>query len=132
MNDLRIIIVEGPRGSGKTTLTKRIEELGYERMKFERTNEPSCDMVKQIGEMMEKGGKYVIDRFHLTEFVLRAYDMRVLPGKLLNDTKAIQFALRVLDARVVVLDASDDLLSKRILADFSGRVRAAASFARTV
>jgi len=77
-----IVVIEGARGVGKTTLAKaltfalnayrvfdpRLPSARYE--KFTRTPQPHDDMHRQINEMMADGRIHVVDRFHITEFVM--------------------------------------------------------------
>lgn len=66
-----IIILEGPDGSGKTTLAKQLVESGF---KYHHEGPPrNPDMLfvygSKLKEIYDAGGNWVLDRFHLGENV---------------------------------------------------------------
>lgn len=72
-----LLIIEGPRSSGKSTIVKWLVRLfGYKTAKFSRSDDPLGDMIDTIGEYQDIGGKWVFDRFHMTEYVMSTYHHR--------------------------------------------------------
>jgi thymidylate kinase len=126
-----IVVIEGARGVGKTTLAKalvfalnacrvfdpRLPSAKYE--KFTRTPQPHEDMHRQINEMMADGRLHVVDRFHITEFVMEWWrtSSRNKGALLRLDTERAEIAQRLVSAGalVYVLTADSRLILRRIM-----------------
>jgi thymidylate kinase len=112
----KIVILEGPRCSGKTTISKLLEDTeGFTRLKFERDSDPPVSMEAEISKAMKNGGRYVLDRFHLTELVYRTYDGGVPFPKLIKSTLALSQMLNVIKAKTYVLWAPTHVLIERTM-----------------
>lgn len=77
-----IIIVEGPRGSGKTTMCHDIRRafdaqgIPVELYKADRTDDPHGDMMRTFAVHGPSNTVYIWDRGPLTEFVMSHYYSR--------------------------------------------------------
>lgn len=118
-----IIIVDGMRGSGKTTLVTEIvkrlvdREINAVQWKAERTDagSPYDGMMNSIQEFDADPFKvFVLDRFHLTEYVMSTYLQRVPLQELLTTTTVLDSRLSVRHAKCVILDASYDTIDNRM------------------
>lgn len=147
-----IIIVEGARGVGKTTLCKSLvfalkvrrllskDKRKVVSFKAQRGDDPHSDMLKFI-ETADKDTIYVCDRFHITEFVMRrdemfdrgndwlesqeATEMRMC---LAGDLFEINDRLREVNANVYLLQTSWEVVKLRIRRrEASRKVNASAS-----
>ena len=124
-----IIIFEGPRGAGKTTLAKATVDAIIKRgkaaryVKFQRGDKPFSDMKHQIRDLLEHDWETtVIDRFHLTEFVMRMYDHKVLANQLYKDTQKIDDLLfKIPVIRTVIVTRDESLRLERIIRRNDGR-----------
>ena len=68
----KLIIVEAPNNSGKTTLCKKLEAAGYFYIKFNQpSDDPFKDYLDAVKSFMSdtEHDKFVTDRFHLGECV---------------------------------------------------------------
>lgn len=118
---MAIIIIEGRRGVGKTTMCSelhgKLTSMGIDARlwKSERTDNPTLDMAHSIAEMiLEPDVVFILDRFHLTEFVLSAELGRRKLGALINDTFYISRILRNQRALVFLLTAADEDVTLRL------------------
>lgn len=117
-----IIVLEGPKGSGKSQtieiIASRMKAKGIEVevLKMDRTDDPTGDMLVQLTHLAnlgrtEAGFKklYLIDRFHLTEYVYRMADgkMPIDLQTLVTDTILIQRMLLAARATVIILTCND-------------------------
>lgn len=82
-----IVVIEGERGVGKTTMVrtvvtmlriarffdKRVPRVAAE--KWQRGKNPHKDMIEQIKQMSNDSDVHIVDRFHVTEFVMRLEDL---------------------------------------------------------
>lgn len=115
-----IIVLEGPRGVGKTTIATLLEgklvAMGMPviRHKWERGEFPYVDMAGQIRKDLVPGQINIVDRFHLTEYVMGRH-LRRNPVKFLhNATMWIDAFLEMRHAIGLVLTASEKVLEKRM------------------
>lgn len=118
-----IVIVDGMRGSGKTTLVKevvnRLIAHGVDAIqwKAERTDagSPYEGMLESIKQFdMEPFKVFCLDRFHLTEYVMSTYLQRVPLHELLTTTKTLDSLLSARHAKCVILDATYDTIDNRM------------------
>lgn len=123
-----ILIVEGARCSGKTTIAKAVvfnlRKLGLnaEYKKFERASDPIAHMKEKIKELsVDANTAYVVDRFHLTEFVMSIALERLTPSILKRKIQTIDNMLGSAQASVVVLTASQAIMRKRVVERNDGR-----------
>lgn len=116
-----VTIIEGPRAVGKTALTEALELYGFTRAKFTRGTNPTKDMVSSILAMSQTDLNYVVDRFHLTELVMRMHDRKVNTKQVLYDTEIIHGLLRQIEANVIILDAPTAVLATRVKTRADGR-----------
>lgn len=127
-----IVILEGPRGTGKTALAKAfiqpLSELGYTPtiFKSERGLDPYSDMRETLARLQVETASnpnkaVIIDRFHLTEFVMRIADGTVKRGKLIHDMVDIAYILEHLQAWVVVLSTVEMERERRVSERNDGR-----------
>ena len=89
-----IIVVEGQRGAGKSTVVSWVQEImtkttssKVEVLKFQRGLNPAADMWATLQDLDHKRGIFIIDRFHLSEFVISTHLNRV-PLPILTYTTA--------------------------------------------
>lgn len=122
---MAILIIDGMRGSGKTTmcqkLLERFHQDGLDAVVFkgERIEgvSPHEGMILQIEEFDKNPGRiFILDRFHLTEYVMSTYLQRIELGPLLMQTKKLDVALFARGAKCVLLDASYDTIDLRMSA----------------
>lgn len=124
---MSVLIVEGRRGVGKTTfitsLAKRMDgECQIVLFKSARTAHPTIDMISTINEMASRQDElFILDRFHLTEFVLSAQLQRRPFGQLVSDTMYISSQLVNLQAIVVNMTAADETVKRRLAERSDGR-----------
>lgn len=124
---MSIIIVEGPRGVGKTTLSNRIAALlatggaQYHIAKFERPGDPHSAMMRIIPQLANDTIVHIVDRFHLTEYVMSTYHRRRPSFELLASTMHIDRTLQQYNAIGVILSAPPEVLSDRIAHRNDGR-----------
>lgn len=125
-----IVVFEGPKGVGKSTAIKTLSELlckngiDNEIMKFERGEvDPTHDMLNALTYLADKtrtfdGFKkvFLIDRFHLSEFVYRHFDKNfpIDEDTTLSDTIMIHRMLMAVRATVVILSCDDEKRKERI------------------
>jgi thymidylate kinase len=115
-----LYILEGPRNSGKTTAVKRIQDAFGGRayvIKFQRTAHPPVFMAEFLAKhylaLIDSRSICVLDRFHLTEFVMRTLDKKVDEQVLLNTTHMIDVMLKHCKAQVYVLQTSKEIRKER-------------------
>ncbi len=118
-----ILIIEGMRGSGKTTLVSEIvkrlikQEVNAVQWKAERANtgSPFEGMMTSIREFDADPFKvFILDRFHLSEYVYSTYLQRVPLKDLLTTTKILDSHLSARHAKCVILDATYDTIDSRM------------------
>lgn len=118
-----LLIIEGMRGSGKTTLCQQLLDdclkagLKAEKFKGERsdTESPFDGMLKAIKQFdLNPDTVFILDRFHLTEYVMSTYLQRVETITLLTQIKTLDAYLSARSAKCVILDASYDTIDNRM------------------
>lgn len=128
-----VLVIEGRRGTGKTTVVDALcsKRAFVQRAKWPRGAEPWSDMAEQLKEMNGSGYVWVVDRFHVTEFVMRQYE--AVMDDVANDdvgksgsaqafyevTRAprlrrIQADIEDAGGIVVFLDASNETIAQRM------------------
>lgn len=80
-----IIIIEGPRGAGKSTICSQVKAI-VERLGIRinvlhpaRDADPILAMIKFVHFIRDRGEPrtiYLVDRFHLTELTMRAFELQ--------------------------------------------------------
>ena len=123
-----IVVLEGPRGCGKTKLAELADRaltklnVPHKICKWPRGRRPYFDMMEAIVEMEHFGNQlYIVDRFHLTEYVMRTYDKSVFNGYLVQRTEDIQELLRVAHAAVFYVKADSAIRAQRVATRNDGR-----------
>lgn len=123
-----ILIIEGPRCAGKTTIAHKVVDILNESgitaqyKKFSRADDPIEDMKQRVLEFDRiRSIVYVIDRFHLTELVMRLADGTVMPSILNRKIKTIDGLLGRAEASIVVLKTSQQVLKRRVEERNDGR-----------
>lgn len=119
---MSLYILEGPRNTGKTTVVKTLSHAFGEgkvcSFKFERTSSPPLHMTEFLMKynlaLLDSRTICVIDRFHLTEFVMRKLDKKVEIGQLLTTTSMIDVMLHHLGAVTYVLQAPPQIRKARL------------------
>ena len=125
-----IIVIDGPKASGKSETIKIIASLlkargrEVEVLKMERGDDPTHDMLLQLTHLANLGRTeegfrklYLIDRFHLTEYVYRMADRKfpINEQTLVNDTILIQRMLLAARATVMILTCNNkEEIAKRL------------------
>jgi dephospho-CoA kinase len=120
---IRILFLEGPHASGKTTVADAFVKLGWERIKVQRTLKPGEAFQDQEVMLQEylnhPDKKYVVDRFHLTEFIMTKYTGR-------DDLETAKTSVRLIhdkilkihDAAIIVLLPPKEILEERSIKSF--------------
>lgn len=118
-----LIILEGARNSGKTTVARMIKEAvgptAY-LLKFERTTRPAPPvfmidfLTKNYLALVDSRSVAILDRFHLTEFVMRSLDGKVEMDVLMTTTHMIDYALKNIGAVTYILEADQSVRSTRL------------------
>ena len=112
----RIVIIEGMRGSGKTTVAEEAaKRYNREYVKFERGISPSIDMPLSILKLWITRRRVIIDRFHLTEYVMRCYDHKLPIWYVTLSTQFITWLLRAAGAHTLILTADEDEVYRRLI-----------------
>ena len=116
---IRILFLEGPRASGKTTVADAFVKLGWERVKVHRTSKPGeafKDQEKMLLEyILHPEKKYIVDRFHLTELIMTKYTGRDDPLEAEIGARLIHNQiLRIKDAAVIILLPPESILEERM------------------
>lgn len=116
-----LYIFEGPRNSGKTTAVRRIQAALGERayvIKFHRTAHPPMFMTdfltKNYLALIDSRSICILDRFHLTEFVMRSLDKKVDEEILFTTTHMIDIMLKHIGAVTYVLNTSIETRKSRV------------------
>lgn len=118
-----MLILEGMRGSGKTTaclkILEKFKSAGVDAEIFKGTRiegvSPNEGMLATIKEMDSNPLKvYILDRFHLTEYVMSSYLQRRDSVELLIQTKKLDLMLRDRSAKCVIFDATYDTIDLRM------------------
>lgn len=109
---MALYIIEGPRGSGKTTIVSRLLSAYGDRctvIKFNRTADPPRFMTEFLAKhylaLIDSRSICILDRFHLTEFVMRSLDKKVSKEILYETTHMIDTMLQYCGAITYVLEA---------------------------
>lgn len=87
-----IILIDGPDGSGKTTLAKKFIEKGYSYIhldKFEDVNEGYKELIARIQRAKEENEKIVIDRAVISNLIYS----HVFGGEIVDVSLALAFVL---------------------------------------
>lgn len=123
-----IAVFEGPRGVGKTSMIKsivnRLELLDVpnEVFKAERGKDPITDMLETVEEFKRKNDRiWLVDRFHLTEFVMSCATRNADFVPMWKVTEDIDGRLLRANAKLYLLDASLETLAARIESRGDGR-----------
>ena len=118
---MTIVIVDGPRGSGKTSLLDAVEsELGkrgqeYSRFKHERGSDPFADMVHALADFTSQPDiVWLCDRFLLTEYVFSIWKNRMPITTLVNKSIHISNLIAMVDAVHLVLMADPEVIEERL------------------
>lgn len=117
-----LIVIDGPRGSGKTTLVDGVVRSAHEagihhvnQIKMTRPDKVFLQMHQFLCEVEKHQDLiYVVDRFSLTEYVMSEFYQRVNQVELISRIETIQRRLREIDAFYFVLFTRTDVLEKRI------------------
>lgn len=116
-----LVIIEGPRNTGKSTLSAHLKEVLGERgvvLKFQKTESPHTFMTnfltKNFLALIDSRVVYILDRFSLTEYVMRSLDKKVDIKVLKATTQMIDTMLKNMGALTVVLTASEAVRIGRI------------------
>lgn len=125
-----IIIIEGPRGSGKTSFVLAAEAVCYVlvpqyeviKYKAERGEDPFADMKAEfITQGLDQSSIYIWDRALVTEYVMSNY-LKRQPHKVLYDhTKELFDILDSAGAITIQLDPTPEELTKRLAIRNDGR-----------
>lgn len=91
-----LIILEGPDGSGKTTLAHELVRGHGFKYKHHGPpqKDPLCEYLETLTQVENEGGNWVVDRFHLGEQVygpLLREDKLGLAGRIVIEQLATQF-----------------------------------------
>lgn len=127
-----IIVLEGPRGTGKTALAQalvpalKLTGLSPSIAKFERGRNPTEDMISSLNnfqsqQLRDPKMAIIIDRFHLTEYVMRSVDGTVPRGKLFADMARLSFLLQNMSVWVAILTVDDTVREQRVAERADGR-----------
>lgn len=124
-----MIVVEGPRGSGKTTLVAQLvpalQAAGVNAIarKESRTAVPPTHAMLELIDMVLETPDtlFVFDRFHLTELVMSFMLHRRPIRDLVGETVMIDSALDALAAHRVLLLANPEILDQRVQQRADGR-----------
>lgn len=118
-----LIILEGPRNSGKTTAATKLKEQFGENaylIKFQRTTKPAPPvfMTEFLSEhwlaLIDSRSICILDRFHLTEFVMRTLDGKVNDNVLTVTTHMIDTMLKNIKAVTYVLKVDEKIRHARL------------------
>jgi hypothetical protein len=120
-----IILFEGARCTGKTTLSRRLvtdlKEYGFpaEWWKAERGEDPYEDMLGTIRSVFSDRSKlWVVDRFHLTEYVNSFASGRVLDKeKLWSNITVVDSLLGSQDTFIAFMMTSSGVREHRLKAE---------------
>ena len=124
---MTLIVVDGPRGVGKTTMTTQLVEelkgsIDIELFKSQRPVDPITQMHQAINMFSENPKKvFVCDRFSLTEWVMSTALNRVEPRRLRRTISIIEERLFDLNTHYFVMMAPIDVLDERLREREAGR-----------
>lgn len=124
-----IVIIEGPRGCGKTTVatkvTQTLVDMGFnaEYVKIHvRGEDPTKDQFMCIVDWSRQADKiFVVDRFHLTELVYRMYDGKVEINRIKREMTLVANVLAELGSLVFFLYVPGPVRDRRVAARNDGR-----------
>ena len=117
-----LYILEGPRNSGKTTAVRKLQTVlgdSAYTIKFQRTSRPTPPLfmtqflAKHWLALIDSRSICILDRFHLTEYVMRTVDKKVSQEVLLTSTYMIEIMLKNLGAITYFLDATPEVRRDR-------------------
>jgi thymidylate kinase len=120
-DNMSLYILEGQRNTGKTTVAKSLNNaFGEGRVctfKFARTSNPAIHMTRFLMRydlaLRDSRTICVIDRFHLTEFVMRKLDKKIGAEQLITTTSMIDTMLHQIGAITYVLQAEQGVRRTR-------------------
>lgn len=112
---MSLYIIEGPRSSGKSTVVAGIQNAfcasRVNVFKFRRSDQPAADMTEFLAKfwlaLVDSRTICVIDRFHLSEYVMRYLDGKVEIKELMTTTTMIDILLQHIGAITYVLDTKE-------------------------
>lgn len=124
-----IVIIDGPRGVGKTTTIKLVENLLREEglkvavFKAERGDDPWLDMRSTVAELVanHEYDVFLIDRFHFTEAVMRIADGTENPTEMRTMVHLISDHLSTAGAMTILMNADNGALVQRVSSRADGR-----------
>lgn len=109
-----IIILEGPDGSGKTTLANKLtEDLGVTR--YHVGHVPGKQFLRYLNIALDGPKHVVFDRFHISEMVYSTL-FRESPSLSIHQFFALEEVLTDMDARLIHCTATNGTLVERHLA----------------
>jgi len=117
-----LYILEGPRNSGKTTVVNRLmtayPKKAVSSIKFHRTTNPPLFMAEFLAKhylaLIDSRSICVLDRFHLTEFVMRSLDKKVPTSILIPTTHMIDTMLHYCGAITYIIETPVDVRMDRM------------------
>lgn len=122
MPKLQVILLEGPRGAGKSTvgrlLVDKLKAAGKQATYFKkavrRPDNEFNNMMEHIMAWKQTGGIFVVDRFAITEWVMSVVHDRCTDYELLTDECQIALFSAIEDGIAFILTASNRVLEKRM------------------
>lgn len=118
-----IIILEGPDGSGKTTLSNQLtDELGVTRYHVGHVGKGS-QFLRYLNLALDGPNPVVFDRFHISEMVYSTL-FREKPSLSVHQFYALEEVLLGMDTRLVHCTATNGTLAERHLARGDQDIRA--------
>lgn len=116
----KILILEGPRCAGKSYIAEFLSsKRGWDHVKVQRGSDPLDDQINMLGDALDRTDNVVIDRFHLTEYVMSLFLRRRPLAELEIQASFINFELKYLreqfDLDLFVFNPSPLVIEKRLL-----------------
>ena len=115
---IRLMFLEGPRASGKTTIASAFGRLGWSMFKTDRVETVNPYGAQQLflnNFLNRKDEKIVIDRFHFTEYIMSEYYERVVNNDIAFEDmmRVHNRILQIEDAAIMIVLPPLQLLLKR-------------------